>query len=407
MSELIKRYGPQEIMAGAMPDLPASVPPLFKDARNVQFADGALQPVAGQVLLVPTVTGEPVTGVLTCLCSGVKTAFFGTPTKLFKWDQTIGTVEIGSGFTGTDSDLWSIERWGNWVVATNGVDVPQIYKGVSFDPLAGTTFTTTKIFVRRSPFLLAFETSGGSGETGRYHWCDRDDVETWTPLTTNFAGTNPVRDIDSDIRAAIPFAGEIAFAASDSVSIASFIGFPNVFGHTNLVGGVGVVGKKAMVEAGRRLFGFGPRGLWVSDGNSKDYFANPQIQEFIFDDINEDELTKVVAWHNRLEESVAFFYPSNGFTVNNRGVFFNYKNRNWGIFSFGRNAIDDRGVFDFAISADENGNLFFQEAGLAFAPQAGGDGIMKLVDETGLIQFGFGYGGFGETPFGGVWEADV
>ena len=176
--------------------------PLWIDGENVEFRDGMVRKSRGWVLpssdvtLFDSVSGnfDDATGnfddggdapTFSSLGAGPfrglqqqKTLddalhlFWGNTTNLFHSTGGAG-ASVGSGFTGQQDEgtqpatQWSMTPWGDWMVATNGVDNAQIYKGASFAALgnAAAQFTTAEI-VRALRFHAARHYVGPWGKPG-------------------------------------------------------------------------------------------------------------------------------------------------------------------------------------------------------------------------------------------------
>lgn len=404
MTNRLGRIGPEHIQAGIQPDLPGKTSTVFRAGANVVFADRSIQPALGSVALIrDTLTSSPFTGLLPTVIDGERVIIYGTAAKLYRWTEgDDAAVEVGTGYTGTNSDLWSLIRWGNWVVATNGVDPSEIYKGTSFAPMT-VPWTTNQLFARATsfPYLLAFETAGGTlGGEGRMHWSHIDDIEQWDPagVPGSRAGYLPIRDLDGPIVAAVEMGQNVAFYTHNSMFVAYLLDSTRfTFGARRLLEGIGAVGKFAVTSDGSRHYGFGPRGIWVTDGNTYEYFDVGAVRDFVFGDLDFTKIGNAVAWMNLAEhKAVEFFYPSlSAPTVKpDKGIAFNTVDRNWSPISYGYTAVGDKGVFNFAVAGNANGQIFAHAVpGLI---ESVSFGRLPIGDEENVMK-----GSYGGVPYGG------
>lgn len=329
--------------------------PLWADGRNILFREGGPQKELGWTEL-GTATGTGVIRGADALqdSAGTQRLFFGDQTSLFMWDVS-SITQIATGLSGSTNEsgttiatAWSFARFGNWMLATNGADDPQVWKtGSSSSTLAGTTFTTAEIFVKRGPHVLAFNTNNGSLEGAiSYEWCDEDDPETWTPSALNAAGNQQIRDLDGPIKAAVNFGQYIAVLGKDSSYIVDYTGAPFYFPYRPMLRGIGAVGKMAVVEANRLLYGVSKSGIWRTDGVSYQYIDTPAIREYLRDTASTSQTSKTVAWHDDEYQMVNFSIPgSAGEPSVTLG--WNYGNDTWTIRDWGRSAaVPQTGVFD-------------------------------------------------------------
>lgn len=404
MTRLLKRYD-QELSAGLTPDLPNKVSPFFRYGRNVNFKDGGVQPASGQTRITSLPETRAVTGMRSALINGGAVLFAGNLEKLYTFNGNTVT-ERGSGFGGIEdasatqrATLWSFAPWGQWMVASNGQDSLQLSKdGANFGTLGGTPPATAEVVVTRSPFMFALNTDRGGNTV---EWCDEGDVESWSATQSNLAGALFPVDLPSDFIAGLNFQGTVFGLTSNTLHAFSFVGPPNVFGEQLALEGIGVYGKHAVTTSDRAMYGMGRRGIWRADGTSFEYADSPALREFVYDDLNKDQASKIVAWYNPFDQIVVFFYPSAGALQNDRAVVFDFAQKNWTIYSFGRSAADPADAFDFALNGDERGRLYFTDVSTTeFAVNTG----TLFLDEDVEVVTGYGVGGYGLGTYGGRWN---
>lgn len=391
----------------------SQVAPLYVDSSNILFADRKVQPFPGGLQLFVPETGEgavtidaPILGIEAVRISGLRKLFFGTGNALLSWDETNGLVQQGTGYSRTENQTsllnassWSILQWGDWVLATNGLDTPQIWKGSSFADLTnlGTEFTTAEIFVKWRQYLFAINLSSGSN---RVAWCDTNDVEVWTPTASNDAGSLFIRDMESEITAARLLQDNLLVYGYNSVYAINFLQSRQVFGSQHLLNGIGAYSQHAVTTFQGKHYGFGPRGIWMTDGVSYEYIHSPAVKETVLNNVNEDQASKIVAYHDARLECLLFFYPTLGATNNDAGLAYNYKTGSWNPLVLARSAATDNGVFPYPITGSVAGVVYNQsEPTLEVAPTV--DSTIA-VPATMAIAVGYGggvYGGY--PPYGG------
>lgn len=338
--------------------------PLWKSGSNVHFTPQGVAKIKGFATLFtkPVSSTTPIRGMAQRISAGSQFLYFGSPTILYRWN-TSAFVET-TGFTGnlngtvvTPASIWSIEPFGSLVLATNGVDTPQIDTGSgTFANLTGIDFTTAEIFVKRGPHMLAFNTS--INDKG-FVWCDIDDVQDWQPVAANAAGDLIIRELDSEIIAAVPLGDKIAAYGKDQMFLVGYIGSPRYFGYKPGVEGIGAISKKAVVEVGRRNYGIGRHGFWETNGVSIRYIDDPAIREFFFDDVNWTQSSKVNGYHNEAKHEIIWYYPSVGGSGEpDKGLVYDYQRGLWSQLGYGRTASIERQVFTEPIVADNTGEVY-------------------------------------------------
>ena len=400
MSREIGKITSTGFTQGLFPDLKGDESPLLVDGANLRFTSKSVQPFPGSLLKIPRQQALPVRGVLDTIINGVPHVFWGDRTKLYRWTQAGGVVEVGTGF---NASHWVFERWGTWVLATNGVDPPQIYKGVNFNPidLTGAPFSTCQHFLAWTQFMFALNCDTGDA---RVVISDRDNPEQYVSTPTNFATFKDLRDTESGIKAALLLNGQPVCYTNNELHELRFLGPPNILGTNKLLDDVGVLGPHAVCEVGRMHYGLGPRGMWVTDGAQWRPLGHGAILDELYSELNTDALDKVVAWHNHLTKHVVFFYPTIGSSENTRAIGFNYLDNNWTKLAFGRSAVADGAIFPGALLGDAFGNIW-EQTSISDAAAQGVDTGQLEVDDALALEFGFGDLGFGDLGFGGLEDA--
>lgn len=383
----------QMMQSGISPTLPHNTGLFWKESMNAVFAERSIQPVLGNTLIVAG-QGKRPSALLTNRVNKVPTLIMGAQDSIITWTATTGAVEIASGYA-DDSD-WYLETWGNHVVATNGVDPVLYWPAAGIAAPIGIPYTA-QIAVHRNPFMVLFNTNVGENHIA---WCDEDDITTWITLPDNLAGDLTIRDMDSEIIAALPMGDEIVFYGSDSVHALSFRGSPYVFGANKLYEGIGPFGKHAVCEVARSHFGIGRKGIFVATGSGYELISKDSVHDYVYDDISEDEnlLRRSVAYHDEIEELVLFFYPSSEANCNNRCVAYSYRYKSWQPLNIRREACVNVSAFPYGITADYYGNIFLQQTkDVATNLNVRGLGLAVKAN----VSVGFGSSEFGSIPFGG------
>jgi hypothetical protein len=405
MAKRLARIDFKTIRSGLFPGLDGDVPLFWKTGQNVLFTESGVRPLPSQWLLFNRSEVAPVQGIVSVWQGGEQVIFYGTPTKLYRWSKSSGLAVVGSGYHGRENSgssgeatHWVFAKWGEWMLATNGVDPVQIYKGTSFADLSGPSFAKAKVIARSSPYLIAF---GTDSSNANIEWCSDDDVEDWTPSATNTAGNLFVRDLDGPIVAAELVAENVVFYTGTQMGILQWVGGTDVFGQDMLLQGIGVVGPQALVSVNRQHYGFSKAGIFVTNGISSEFIDPPEVHDYIFGSINTDQLAKVVVEHWPQQQHVVVSYPSANSTSNDRAVGYNYKTGAWTVFNFSRSAADKGGVFGGNLAGDYLGNVWHMPLdGHVGGALTSGDVPFKVSATVGPL--GYGIGGYGLGGYGGI-----
>ena len=348
-------------LVGIQPSLHTRQGSFWKTGANVVFRDGSVGKQVGWASALTAPSSSPVRGIGQILETAGPRVYWGTPTKLYDWDLTTVTTHSPTYTGPTDETLlapaakWGFVPWGQWMLATNGKDKVQINKGAGFVDLAGVTFTKARILVRMRAHVIAMNTSNSPQNI---EWCSADDVEDWTPVSTNSAGDYFIRDMESGIRAAAALGDRYAIFGTNSMALLSYIGAPFYFSVVPGLTGIGAVGQDAVVSIGRKIYGLSSNGFFVTDGVQYQYIDDPDVREYFTSHVNSEQLSKISATHDVRNGMVKWYYPSGTSTEPNTGIGYDYLRDRWSFFDYGRTAVAEKNVLAYAIEGASDGKVF-------------------------------------------------
>lgn len=368
MRAMLKINEPEQFSSGLWVDPPENQPALWKDGENVLFSDGIIEKSKGYS--AEQAYAEDVIGLAVANANGLQRMYVGTETKVYVRDGGAQT-QIGSGFN--PLGLWSFETFGTFLLATNNVDKPKIWKNtgqlVDWGPLARAAIVR-KIQV----FPVLF-----SGQ--EVHWPAYNNIEEFTIQAGNRAGNFFIRDLDGDVLAVEPMGDYLIYYTADMFGFMSFVGGENPMSFkTNQGGGIGAVGPNSVIPVGPFHFGMSRKGIWQSDGNSFNYIARPAIARWINSQIDWTKAKQVVGVHHETEQQVAFFFPCLDGQI--RGVGYTYEGPSrgrWTILKMPILAAGKQGVFK-APPIGVPGSMGFYNTG----NNAGGDPLVASLRSAPL-----------------------
>ena len=281
---------------------------------------------------VSPIGGSGLTATVTEVDSGVITAFEIT--------------DFGSGYANGDVITFS----GGTTPATATLTVPQI------------DFDTLECFHRQGPHMLAFNYSKGDVDySTSFAWCSADDLDTWTAAATNTAGSLLIREAETAIRCVAQLGNGLAVYTETQMFIVNYVGQPNIFGYkVALENGVGAVSPNSVISVGRMNYGVSRDGFFATDGASVRMIGRESgMNQYFRDNVAMSELAQIYGFENSKENEVVWGIPKGEASITEE-IYYNYKTNQWGIRTSIISAYLDRGVFHEALSADSNGNLYFE-----------------------------------------------
>ena len=170
-----------------LPDQPAYLNPGANEANNVYYAARSYKPFPSLVKFSTNNIGADSKGAGSFRStSNVSNNFASTQTNIYKLDQGSFTSVKGS-LTGTATDFFTFTQFGDYIIASNGVDAPLYYlmgTSTNFANLSTIATAGTPPVFRTSGVIRDFLVTGNqSANRNRVQWCGINDITTWTPGT--------------------------------------------------------------------------------------------------------------------------------------------------------------------------------------------------------------------------------
>jgi len=190
-------------------------------------------------------------------------------------------------------------------------------------------------------------------------WSDSEDLTTWLPDTDNLAGSLRVT-AGSYIQAARRTRGETLIWTDSSLHSLQFVGGQLVFGLTDVSLNVSLAGPNAVAVVEDTAYWMGARGFFSYNGRVNNLPCT--VEDYVFSDINTDQLSKVFCGVNSKYQEIFWFYPSSGSTEIDRYVTYHHRDGLWYYGSMARTAWENAGLRNYAIGADEDtSKLYFHD----------------------------------------------
>lgn len=388
----------------------------WRDASLVRWHDGSMRPVGGWTTRKASAFASAPRAMLSWLdnssdsylASGTynklyyvnpsNTVYDITPSGLTAGDLN-GSLNLGygGGFYGygnwstaptssgvyQEATTWSLDTWGEYLMACSSKDGKiyewQLNTGVVAQQVSNAPISNKGIVVTEERFVFAL---GAGGNPRKIAWCDQENNTVWTASATNQAGDFELQTV-GQIMLGLRMRGRTLILTDNDAHIAQYSGAPFVYGFERVGTACGVASRRGAVAIDEGAFWMGKRSFFTFDGSvAKE--INCEVADYVFDDINESQISKVYAVHNAQHSEIWWFYPSATSTENDRYVALDYKEAHWSTGILDRTAGVDQGVFSNPIWADASGNLYNQETGYTHT------GSTKPYAESGSISIGNG-----------------
>ena len=365
------------------------------DANLVRWYQGTMRPVGGWQKRSTNQLSGKARGLITWRDnSNDRWIGIGTHTHLYVMGETGtltditpsgyasgqagGEVKLGYGYLGyglynygvprpdigevTQATTWSLDTWGAYLVACANTD-GKIYEwqlNTAVDAAVVTNAPTncTGIVVTAERFIFAL---GAGGDKRLVKWCDQEDNTDWTPSATNQAGDFNITSSGS-LMCGKRVRGLTVLFTDVDVHTATYIGAPYVYSFDRVGTGCGVISKQAVASTDNSCIWMSNSGFWIYDGVVKPLACD--VGDFVLNDINRAQESKIYAVHNSSYGEIWWFYPSGSSTEIDAYVSYNYREGHWAIGNMARTAGTDRGVFTYPLMISSDGYIYEHETGL-------------------------------------------
>ena len=217
-------------------------------------------------------------------------------------------------------------------------------------------------------FLFAFGANDYDSVTQNpmlIRWSDQESVTNWYPQATNQAGSLTLSH-GSKIVTAMQARQEILVWTDSSLYSLQYLQPPIVWGSQLLGDNLSIMGPNAASYAGGMAFWMGVDKFYVYDGRTQTLSCD--LRQFVFNDsgtrVNLNQTQQVFCSTNEGFNEVWWFYPSQGSTVIDTYVVYNYLEKIWYYGFLGRTAWLDSGLLSSPLAATYSKNLVNHEVGV-------------------------------------------
>lgn len=259
------------------------------------------------------------------------------------------------------ASVWTLDTWGQHLVGCCEGD-GKLYEW-TLDPetpaaaIAGAPTDCRAVVVTAENFIFALRDRNVA-------WCDQADAATWTPAATNQAG-----DLDLQTPGRLMCGRRVRGATlvfSDvDVWAAQYLGGVAVYGFQRVGADCGVVAKGAAVSLDTRAVWMGRGTFFTYDGGSVGALEC-EAADHVFGDLNDQQVSKVTAWHNAGHGEVWWHYPSAGSNENDRYAAWSYRTGTWSVGELARTCGTSAGVFPNPLLVSPAGEVWEHEVGWAW-----------------------------------------
>jgi hypothetical protein len=307
------------------------------------------------------------TGITSGVLSGVTRGVRNTTAAAHNGGDTVTNSsdyvawgQAASGDVVIDPGMWSIDGFGTKVIAL--IHNAQVFEW-SADAtnatnnratiISGAPTASRDMLVSTPDRHLVFfgtETTIGTPSTQDemfIRFSDQEDINTYTPTATNTAGTQRLSD-GSKIVGAVRGRDAIYIWSDTSLFTMRFVGAPFTFGFAQVGTNCGLIGQNAALEVDGTAYWMSENGFFKYAGSLETMLC--LVEDFVYDDLNTTARQLINVGLNNLFGEITWFYCTEGSTVLNRCVTYNYQDSRakrpvWTTGTLARGTWQDSSVF--------------------------------------------------------------
>ena len=216
----------------------------------------------------------------------------------------------------------------------------------------------------RDRHVIAFgcdpESTPGVQDPLSIRFSSQESITDWATTATNTAGELRLGS-GSEIVTAIETRQQILVMTDTTLYAMQYLGPPFTFGVTAISENITIASPNAAIAVDDNVFWMGRSEFYIYSGAVQRLPC--MVRDYVFSDLNENQLEKINVALNTEHSEVWWFYPSSNSEEVDKYVVYNYLEQVWYYGTFGRTAWVDRGIFDFPIAANNDGFLYEHELG--------------------------------------------
>ncbi len=327
--------------------------------------------------------------------TGLDTTIVGTGWGAGTWSRGTWGSAASLAASGQTLRIWSHDNFGEDLLInvrdagiyywdkTNGMT----NRAVAISDLVGANTAPTiakKVLVSdRDRHVIAFgcdpQDNIGTQDPLLIRFSDQESITDWAATATNTAGDLRLGS-GSEIITAVETRQQVLVFTDVSLHAMQFLGPPFTFGINTVSENITIASPLSAIAIEDQVYWMGAEEFYVYSGNVQRLPCS--VRDYVFSDINSDQLEKVTASTNTAFSEIWWFYPSASSTECDKYVVYNYQQQIWYYGSLNRTVWLDRGVESFPIAASTDHALYFHERGFDDGSTAPASAITSFIESS-------------------------
>ena len=191
-------------------------------------------------------------------------------------------------------------------------------------------------------------------------WCEQEDPAVWEPTTLNTAGFQRLT-YGSKLITAEKTRQEVLIWSDSALYSMRYLGPPYTFGFNTISAEINIASPNAVTTANNITYWMGTDKFYAYSGRVDTLPC--ALRQYIFDDINNQQLEQIYSGSNEKYNEVWWFYPSANSSQIDRYVIYNYLEKLWYYGQLARSSWYDSHIRTYPIATCD-GILYYHEYGV-------------------------------------------
>ena len=199
-------------------------------------------------------------------------------------------------------------------------------------------------------------------------WSDADNPFEWVPSTLNQSGETRL-SYGSYIVNAVDTRQEILIWTDAALFSMQYLGPPYVWGVNLLMENISIASPNAAITVNNVTYWMGTDKFYMYSGRVETLPCT--LRQFVFTNINTDQLAQIVCGTNEGYNEIWWFYPTADSLINNRYVIYNHVERIWAYGTLERGFWLDSPLRQYPLAAFSHQSSYVAPTSLAITTMSG------------------------------------
>ena len=299
------------------------------EAKNVVPSFKSYKPTKNLAPVSTNALGNRCQGFASFKSSaGNITSFAGDSTKLYRYlANTFTDVSGGTTFSTPADNDWQFTQFGNYIVASNGANAPQVWQldaSTSWANLGGSPPTYWHTAVVRNFVVSGWQPSNRN----KLHWSAIGNHASWT-VGTDQSDEETLFDT-SEITGIV--GGEFGIILCvNKIFQLNFVGGSSIFQIRAIEQERGAIAHGSIQTVGSETFFLSQDGFCKTNGESTTLIGENKIDKWFDDSLDQSNILRITSGHDPLNKLIFWSYPTTNSSGGNpdRILCYNYSADRW------------------------------------------------------------------------------